>query len=123
MRTPSTLAPLSLMGTVIRPLPCYYQFRLKPFDVEKVCYGRRNVSPLLHDDRIRHVSHLMLLSSHGYTTIIHRRIAIFYEVFHAKQKQKTEWKCGPLGMRDVKDRDANLRMEWDDDYTIAVAEY
>ena len=83
MRTPSTRALLSLMGTVIR-LSCHYQFQLKPFDVEKVRDRLRNMSPVLHDERIRHVSHLMLLSSHGYTTIIPRRIAIFYEVFHAK---------------------------------------
>ena len=109
------------MGTVIRPLPCYYQFRLKPFDVEKVCDVRRNVFPLLHDDRIRHVSHVMLLSSHGYTTIIPRRIVKFCEVF-TQQKPEMKWKCGPVGVRDVKDRDAELRMELDNDYTIAVAE-
>ena len=33
-----------------------------------------------------------------------------------------KWKCGPIGVRDVKDRDAELRMEWNNDYTIAVAE-
>ena len=43
------------------------------------------------------------------------------EVFHAK-KNRNEMEMGPLGMRDVKDRDAKLRMEWDSDYTIAVAE-
>jgi hypothetical protein len=33
-----------------------------------------------------------------------------------------KWKCGPVGVRDVKDRDAGLRMEWNNDFTIAVAE-
>ena len=43
--------------------------------------------------------------------------------FSRKTKKTMKWECGPLGMRDVKDRDAELRMEWDSDYTIAVAEY
>jgi len=60
----------------------------------------------------------MLPSSHGYTTIIPRRIAKFF----TQNKKTMKWECGPLGMRDVKDRDAELRMEWDSDYTIAVAE-
>ena len=42
--------------------------------------------------------------------------------FSRKTKKTMKWECGPLGMRDVKDRDAELRMEWDSDYTIAVAE-
>jgi len=33
-----------------------------------------------------------------------------------------KWKCLPVGVRDVKDRDAEVRMEWNIDYTIAVAE-
>jgi hypothetical protein len=61
----------------------------------------------------------MVPSSHGYTTIIPRRIAKF---FTQNKKKTMKWECGPLGMRDVKDRDAELRMEWDSDYTIAVAE-
>ena len=43
--------------------------------------------------------------------------------FSRKTKKTMKWECGPLGMRDVKDRHAELRMEWDSDYTIAVAEY
>ena len=81
----------------------------------------RNVSPVLHDDRIRHVSHLMLLSSHGYTTIIPRRIAKFCEVFHAKQN-RNGMKMWAIGTRDVEDRDAELLMEWNNDYTIDVAQ-
>ena len=61
----------------------------------------------------------MILSSHGYTTIIPRRIVA---KFSRKIKTEMKWKCGPVGMKDVKDRDAELRMEWDSDYTIAVAE-
>ena len=60
----------------------------------------------------------MILSSHGYTTTIPRRI----EKFSRKIKTEMKWKCGSVGVRDVKDRDAGLRMEWNNDFTIAVAE-
>ena len=61
----------------------------------------------------------MILSSHGYTTIIPRRIVA---KFSRKIKTEMKWKCGPVGVRDVKDRDAGLRVEWNNDFTIAVAE-
>ena len=81
------------------------------------------MSRVAHDDRIRHVSHLMLLSSHGYTTIIPRRIAKFFTQ-NKKNNEMGMWTVGDeRRKRLVKDRDAELRMEWDSDYTIAVAEY
>ena len=111
-----TSSTLSLMGTVIR-LPCHYQFRLKPWCWESVPWAQKCVSssswrphpscePL--DATLKPWIHNYYSSPHC-------------EVFHAK-KNRNEMEMGPLGMRDVKDRDAKLRMEWDSDYTIAVAE-
>ena len=45
----------------------------------------------------------------------------------SRKKKKNEMGMWTVGderrKRLVKDRDAELRMEWDSDYTIAVAEY
>ena len=114
MRTPSTLALLSLMGTVLS-LPisivaiwCWESVRWAQKCVSS-CSWRPHPSCEPLDATLKPWIHNNYSSPHC-------------EDFHANKKNN-ERECGPLGMRDVKDRDAELRMEWDSDYTIAVAEY